>query len=123
RLRRAGLLISSRLRLDETLKAILQMALEVTGAEYGIFRLLDPSGEFLNMRAIAGEHLNRPLVEALPVNANSVMSWVARNRQPICIADLGDEPWSQIYYPLDAGLKMRAELAVPLIGASGRLEG
>ncbi|MDX9992093.1 MAG: GAF domain-containing protein [Anaerolineales bacterium] len=123
RLRRAGLLISSRLRLDDTLTAILQMALEVTGAQYGIFRLLDPSGEFLNMRALAGEQLNRPLVEALPLTANSVMSWVARNRQPICIADLEQEPWSQIYYPLDAGLQMRSELAVPLIGASARLEG
>ncbi|PKN92884.1 MAG: hypothetical protein CVU44_12700 [Chloroflexi bacterium HGW-Chloroflexi-6] len=123
RLRRAGLLISSRLRLEDTLKAILQMALEVTGAQYGIFRLLDPSGEFLNMRAIAGEHLDRPMIDALPVNANSVMSWVARNRQPICISDLNEAPWSQIYYPLDAVLRMRSELAVPLIGASGRLEG
>ena len=52
RLRRAGLLISSRLRLEETLEAILQMALEVTGAHYGIFRLLDKSGQFLNTRAV-----------------------------------------------------------------------
>ena len=29
----------------------------------------------------------------------------------------------KIYYPLDAGLEMRSELAVPLINASGRLEG
>ena len=48
RLRRAGLLISSRVRLEETLESILQMALEVTGAHYGIFRLLDKSGQFLN---------------------------------------------------------------------------
>jgi hypothetical protein len=37
RLRRAGLLISSRLRLEETLESILQMAMEVTGAHYGNF--------------------------------------------------------------------------------------
>ena len=35
-LRRADLLISSRLKLEDTLEAILQMALEVTGAHYGI---------------------------------------------------------------------------------------
>jgi GAF domain-containing protein len=35
RLRRAGLLISSRLRLEETLESILQMALDVTDAQYG----------------------------------------------------------------------------------------
>jgi signal transduction histidine kinase len=123
RLRRAGLLISSRLRLEETLESILQMALEVTGAQYGIFRLLDKSGQTLNTRAVAGEHLARPLVEALPLVSNSVMAWVARKRQPVCIPDLREEPWSQIYYPLDAGLEMRSELAVPLVGASGRLEG
>jgi signal transduction histidine kinase/GAF domain-containing protein len=123
RLRHAGLLISSRLRLEDTLTAILQMALEVTGAHYGIFRLLDRSGQFLCTRAIAGDHMAHPRIEALPMNANSVMSWVARNRQPICISDLDSEPWSQIYYPLDAALRMRSELAVPLIGASGRLEG
>jgi signal transduction histidine kinase len=123
RLRRSGLLISSRLSLEETLEAILQMALEVTGAHYGIFRLMDKNGLFLNTRAVAGEYLARPLVEALPIQSKSVMGWVARNRQPVCISDLHDEPWSQIYFPLDASLEMRSELAVPLIGASGRLEG
>jgi signal transduction histidine kinase len=51
------------------------------------------------------------------------MGWVAEHREPVCIQDLHDEPWRTIYYPLDADLKMRSELAVPLIGASGRLEG
>jgi signal transduction histidine kinase len=51
------------------------------------------------------------------------MGWVAKQRQPVCISDLRAEPWSRIYYPLDADLEMRSELAVPLIGAGGRLEG
>ncbi len=123
RLRRAGLLISSRLRLEETLEAILQMALEVTGARYGIFRLLDQGGQNLITRAIAGDSLSRPLVEALPMAAQSVMGWVARQREPLVISDLHEEPWARIYYPLDHDLEMRSELAVPLIGASGRLEG
>ncbi len=123
RLRRAGLLISSRLRLDETLEAILQMALEVTNAQYGIFRLVDKSGQYLVTRAIAGESLSRPLVETLPITSNSVMGWVAQHRQPLCIPDLCVEPWTDIYYPLDHDLEMRSELAVPLIGAGGRLEG
>jgi signal transduction histidine kinase/putative methionine-R-sulfoxide reductase with GAF domain len=122
-LRRAGLLISSRLRLEETLEAILQMALEVTNAQYGIFRLVDKGGQHLITRAIAGEHLDRPLVETLAIDTSSIMGWVAKYRQPICIPDLRAEPWSRIYYPLDAALEMRSELAVPLIGADGRLEG
>lgn len=122
RLHRAGLLISSRLRLEETLEAILQMALEVTDARYGIFRLVDKSGQNLITRACAGD-LGRPLVEALPIDERSVMGWVARHRQPVCIYDLRAEPWAHIYHPLDAEREMRAELAVPLIGAGGRLEG
>jgi GAF domain-containing protein len=123
KLRRAGLLISSRLKLDETLDAILQMALEVTGAKYGILRLVDKGNQNLVMRALAGEELSRPLIETLPIESNSVMAWVARHRKPVCIGDLTQEGWSEIYYPLDAQMKMHSELAVPIIGASGRLEG
>jgi signal transduction histidine kinase/transcriptional regulator with GAF, ATPase, and Fis domain len=123
RLHRASMLISSRLRLEETLESILQLALEVTDAQYGIFRLMDRSGRALVTRAIAGEHLARPMIETLPLDSNSVMSWVARSRQPLLIPDLRAEPWSKVYYPLDAELEMRSELAVPLINASGRLEG
>jgi GAF domain-containing protein len=122
RLRRADLLISSRLRLPDTLEAILQMALEVTGAHFGIFRLVDPGGSKLVTAAVAGD-LGRPAVEALPINTTSIMGWVAKLRQPLCIADLRADPWARVYYPLDHEVAMRSELAVPLIGASGRLEG
>ncbi len=123
RLRHAGMLISSRLELEETLETILQMALEVTNAQYGIFRLVDKSGQNLVTRAFAGECLDQPQVETLPLAVPSIMGWVAKNRQPLCIHDLQTEPWSRIYYPLDADMEMRSELAVPLIGASGKLEG
>lgn len=122
-LRRAGLLISSRLRLEETLDSILQLALEITNAQYGIFRLLDKNGEFLVTRAVTGLMLERPLVEKLPLSGKSVMAHVARTREPLLISDLRLKPWKDIYYPLDSKLEMRSELAVPLINASGRLEG
>ncbi len=126
-LRRSGLLISSRLRLEETLEAILEMALEVTGAQYGIFRLLQPQGpdrqRYLITRAIASLGLDRPATEPLAVDDHSIMGWVAGHRQPLLIADLDDRPWSGLYYPLDRARPMRSELAVPLIGAGARLEG
>jgi len=122
-LRQAGLLISSRLRLEETLDSILQLALEITNAQYGIFRLLDKNGEYLVTRAVTGMKLERPLVEKLPLHGTSIMAHVARTREPLLISDLRQEPWANIYYPLDSNLEMRSELAVPLINASGRLEG
>ena len=123
RLRRADLLISSRLKLEDTLEAILQMALEVTGAHYGIFRLVDASNQKLVTAAVAGDDLGQPAVEALPINTTSIMGWAARVRQPLLIPDLRANPWSRVYYPLDRAIEMRSELAVPLLGASGRLEG
>ena len=123
RMRRAGMLISSRLRLEETLESILQLALEVTNAQYGIFRLLDKTGKFLITRAIGGIYLQRPKIETLPLNGKSIMAHVARTREPLLVPDLRQEPWSNIYYPFDPGLEMLSELAIPLINASGRLEG
>ena len=123
RLHRAGLIIFSRLRLKETLESILQLALEVTNARYGIFRLLDKRGEFINTSAVGGSHMDKPLIEKMPLNGNSVMAHVARTKQPVLISDLRVEPWVHIYYPLDSSLKMLSELTVPLVNSSGRLEG
>jgi len=123
RLRRAGLLISSRSRLQDTLDAILQMALDVTDAQYGNCLLVDKSGENLIIVAVAGQRLSRPYTDNIPLEAPSVTSWVAKNRQAVRISDLQVEPWASIYFPFDHDLEMRSELAVPLIGASGRLEG
>jgi signal transduction histidine kinase len=122
-LRRAGLLISSRLSLEETLDSILQLALEITNAQYGIFRLLDKSGDYLVTNAVSGIQLGHPLTEKIPLNGNSIMAQVARTREPLLVPDLRQAQWSKIYYPLASELEMRSELAVPLIDASGRLEG
>ncbi len=123
RLHRAGMLISSHTRLQDTLDAILRMALEVTDAKYGIFRLVDKEGKRLITHAFAGEQQVKPATESLPIDEGSVMGMVALKRSPLIISDLSEDPYSKMYYPLDHELVMRSELAVPLIGASGRLEG
>jgi signal transduction histidine kinase/putative methionine-R-sulfoxide reductase with GAF domain len=123
RLRRAGMLISSRLDLQETLETILQMALEVMNAHYGIFRLVDRKGEYLISAAFAGEIAVAPISEDLPIDDHSVMGWAAAHRQSLHIDDVQQAPWSDIYHPLYRELEMRSELTVPLISASGRMEG
>ncbi|MFN2198248.1 MAG: GAF domain-containing protein [Anaerolineales bacterium] len=123
RLRRAGMLVSSKSSLKGTLEIILRMALEVMDAEYGIFRLIDEGGSNLVTQAFAGDNLGKPAVEALPVDEHSIMGIVALRREPLIIPDLNEAPWRDVYYPFDHELVMRSELAVPLIGASGRLEG
>jgi signal transduction histidine kinase/putative methionine-R-sulfoxide reductase with GAF domain len=123
RLRRAGMLISSRLDLQETLETILQMALEVLDAHYGVFRLVDKKGEFLISAAFAGEIEHAPVSEDLRIDEHSVMGWVAKYRQSLCLEDVKQAPWAGVYHPLYRDLEMRSELAVPLVSASGRLEG
>ena len=123
RLHRAGLLISSHPNLNETLEAILKMALEVTNAQYGNCMLIHQNGQELEITATAGERLSRPNTSNIPIKSNSVTGWVARNRRPIIIQDLSEKPWSDTYISFDIDLEMSSELAVPLIGASGRLEG
>ncbi len=122
-LRQAGLLISSRLRLEETLETILQMALEITQAHYGIFRLVDKYNQNLHTGAVAGNALICPNVETIPLEPTNIMGWVACHQQPALINDLQVPPWKNIYYPLDPNMEMRSELAVPLINASGRVVG
>ena len=124
RLQRAERLISSRLNLDETLRGILDTALELTGAEHGSFRLLDKQRCDLRLRAVVGGGERGGLPETLPVTEHgSVMGWAAARRQPLRIADLREPPWSEIYQPLHSRREMRSELAVPLLGPGGGLEG
>ncbi len=122
-LRRAERLISSRLRLDETLHEILRIGLQMTGAQYGSFRLLDKDRGLLVLSAIAGPANEVLPHDPLPVDTTSIVGWVAIHRVPLRVPDLMVEPWSAIYRPLLADQVMRSELAVPLLGAGGGLEG
>ncbi len=123
RLSRAGMLISSRSNLQDTLQAILSMAVEVLGAQYGIFRLVDRQNHTLVTQAFIGEGLRQPALEPLPIDATSIMGLAALGTETIRIGDLRDAPYCHVYYPLDPRTEMRSEIAVPLIGVNGGLEG
>jgi GAF domain-containing protein len=124
RLQSADRLISSRRSLDDTLREILNAALNLTGAEHGSLRLLDKRLGRLRLSALVGAVPDRQR-DSLPLDSGSgVVAWVARQRQPACIADLHQPPWSEIYRPLGAAPgPMRSELAVPLLGSGGGVEG
>lgn len=123
RIQRADRLISSRRNVDETLREILNAALNLTGAEYGSFRLLDKSAGLLRLRALVGGDPDGQRTSLPPDVQSGVVGWVARHRQPARIDDLTESPWSEIYQPLTDRRQMRSELAVPLLGSGGGLEG
>lgn len=121
-LRRADALLSSRPQLDEALGEILRIALEMTGAPHGSFRLLDRRTGGLRLAA----HSAVPsvsVVEMLPLDDSSVVGTAALTLRPIRIDDLRAARWARIYKPLLTSAEMRSELAVPLIGAGGALHG
>ncbi len=123
RVQRADRLISSRRNVDETLREILNAALNLTGAEYGSFRLLDKNAGLLRLRALVGGDPDGQRTSLPPDVQSGVVGWVARHRRPARIDDLLEAPWAEIYQPLTDRRQMRAELAVPLLGSGGGLEG
>jgi GAF domain-containing protein len=126
RLRNAERLISSRRNLEETLREILRTAIDVTCAAHGSFRLLDKRANVLRLVALSGLEGAPPAggETGLPIDERySVVGWVAQHRQPVRINDLRLPPWSGIYRPLHSKGEMLSELAMPLLGAGGGLEG
>ena len=124
KLQRAEQLISSRLRLEDTLHEILATALALIQVEHGSFRLIDKRRHVLQTRAAMGPGDDRTPDRSLALDdTSSVMGWVAKHRRPACIGDLHQPPWANIYRPLNPARDMRSELAVPLLGSGGGLEG
>jgi len=78
----------------------------------------------LKTRAAMGPGDDRTPDRSLALDeTSSVMGWVAKHRRPACIGDLHQPPWANIYRPLNPARDMRSELAVPLLGSGGGLEG
>jgi signal transduction histidine kinase len=123
KLGRASRLVSSHTKLDETLQEILAIGLDMTAAQYGSFELYDKRRDLLTIKALAGRTEGIAPGPPLPVNEESVVGWVASRRQSLLIGDLQEPPWHNIYKPLPVDRPMRSELAVPLLGAGGGLEG
>ncbi len=124
KLERASRLISSRTNLDETLHEILSIGLDMTAAQYGSFELYDKKQKVLAIRALAGRKKDFSTTSPpLAVDERSVVGWVATHHESLLIPDLRDPQWQAIYHPLPVDQEMCSELAVPLIGTGGGLEG
>ena len=115
--------ISSKATLTEMLQEFLDTGLTLTAAQYGSFELYDKEKNRLVIQALAGRGPGASPAEPLPVDESSVVGWVASHKQSLRIGDLRQSEWHSIYQRLPADKEMRAELAVPLIGAGGSLEG
>lgn len=123
RLRLASSNIASGSNLEEICSTVLENALLLTKAEYGILRLLDDDGRNLIPVAMSGTEKNRLAMEKIPLDGKSISAWVAAHGETLYVGDLSLDPWRSRYVPLSTGIEMRSELVVPLFGYSGKLEG
>lgn len=122
-LRRMDLLLGARADPQEVLEAILRIALELTGARFGTLRLVDRQRRRLVLGALIGRPLLPTVAPELDLDETSIVGWVAVHGRSLRIDDLPHSPWASRYRPWLAGPEIRAELAVPLIGAGDEVEG
>lgn len=116
--------ISSQASLREMYQEILDIGLRLTAGKYGSFELYDKTENMLFIEALAGRRAEQAdLFKPLAVDEQSVVGRVASRRESLLIRDLRQPEWREIYDPLPADREMRSELAVPLLGAGGNLEG
>ncbi|BAZ69464.1 MAG: GAF domain-containing protein [Pelatocladus maniniholoensis HA4357-MV3] len=103
---------------EELLRLIVQRAVQITGADLGIIRHLDP----ISQKLVA--QTRHPADEPVELNLTSikmdegVAGWVARHRQPALVDDVRTDSRYKAYF-----VNTLSELCVPLLDQDGRVVG
>jgi signal transduction histidine kinase len=100
------------------LATIVAKAVQLSNTDAGVIYALDEVEQTLRVRATYG--LSDELVEAIrgqPAGASDALRRAIQDRQPLEVADIGDEPLSPVReIAMRAGF--RARLVVPLVGTN-----
>jgi GAF domain-containing protein len=108
--------VNSTLDLETVLSTIVAKAVQLSRTEAGVIYVVDEQDQTLRVRATYG--LSDELVEAIrgqPSGASDALRQAIRDRQPLQIADISNEPPSPVReIAMRAGF--RARLVVPLVG-------
>ena len=113
--------LASTLDLDTLLRRIIQVAEEFSQAEAASILLYDESKKQLFFQA-ATNPSDEALMHGIVVPTESIAGWVAINRKPLIVADVGKDP--RFFGQVANTLKFKTDsiLAVPMI-AKDRLVG
>jgi signal transduction histidine kinase len=113
--------LASTLDLDTLLRRIIQVAEEFSQAEAASILLYDENKKQLYFQA-ASNPSDEALMHGMVVPTKSIAGWVALNRKPLIVADVGKDPrhFDQVANTLN--FKTDSILAVPMI-AKDRLVG
>lgn len=108
RLYQVSNLIHSTLDPQETLKLIVQQAVEMVGASSGSIMLINPTTGFLEVLAAHGLP---PIADQLKLRVGEgITGWVARTGACVLVGDVTKDPRYLMLRP-----EVRSELAVPLV--------
>src|SRR5688572_25919982 len=114
--------ISCTLDLDEVLRQIIDLVVEVTKGDSCLLYLLDEAGDFLVLRASKNPHPR--LIGRIAVKVGEgITGWVAREAQPVAIArNAGKDGRFKVFHTLPED-KYEAFLSAPIIAPGDRVIG
>lgn len=120
--------INSPRRLEEVLQRIVSSACEVFEVDRASVMLIDESGQWLRVRAVAGLPFRTPITEGVPVG-RGVSGWVAQYGQPLIVAPENisrfrsqeeREVRQALCVPLRADSQIIGVLNLSVMGSGGR---
>ncbi len=109
--------------LQEVLDLVLDLALELSRAQYGSLRWFNRRKNTLEWKASRHAPEVPPPVttnkQDFDLSQPSIMVEVVKTGKPHLASDLGTEEWRERYRPIDPAIPMASELAVPLFSNDG----
>lgn len=114
--------ISCTLDLDQVLREIIELVVDVTHGDSCLLYLLDEPGDFLILRASKNPHPR--LIGRIAVKVGEgITGWVAEKAQPVAIPrHAGKDPRFKVFHTLPED-KYEAFLSVPIIAPPDRVIG
>ena len=114
--------ISCTLDLDEVLRQIIELVIEVTKGDACLLYLLDDTGDFLILRASKNPHPK--LIGKIAVKlGEGITGWVAQEAQPVAIARHASKDSRFKFFQTLQEDRYEAFLSVPIIAPTDRVIG
>lgn len=114
-------LATTSIELKDFLELLLDVALLLTNARHGTLRFVNKDKGWLELKAHRGDGKIPPARLKIGPHG-TIVGQVAFTKNPLCISDVTRAPWKDHYSPITR-LRIRSELAVPLLTPDHEVEG
>ena len=113
-LHKVGLAINSTMELERLFNLIVKITTETLHAQIGYIVLVDREKSMLKVTTLHGHNVTiSPEGTELPMHSANVSTWVIRNRKPLLITDINDNPEFERFSSL--GFEKKTLICAPLM--------